>query len=49
MQQITEIDVFASFAMHATELLVPWAVILISAMAALAMKDFASNLVRLQH
>jgi small-conductance mechanosensitive channel len=44
MQQITEVDVFASFAMHATELLVPWAVILISAMAALAMKDFASNL-----
>ena len=44
MQQITEIDVFASFAMHATELLVPWTVILISAMAALAFKDFASNL-----
>jgi hypothetical protein len=44
MQQITEIDVFASFAMHATELLVPWAIILITAMIALWFKDFAANL-----
>lgn len=43
MQQITEIDVFASFAMHATELLVPWAIILITAMMALWFKDFAAN------
>jgi hypothetical protein len=42
--QVIQSDVFQSFALHATELLVPWAVILLSAMAALAMKDFASNL-----
>lgn len=36
-------DPFASFAAHATELLIPWIVVLISAMAALAFKDFAIN------
>jgi len=37
-------DPFASFAAHATELLIPWIIVLISAMAALAFKDFAINM-----
>ena len=37
-------DPFASLAMHATELMVPWIVVLLSAMAALAFKDFAINM-----
>lgn len=35
---------FDSFAVHATELMIPWIIVLLSAMAALALKDFTINM-----